>query len=116
MEQINKVEIRGYVGNVRVQDFPEKQVASFSVVTNYVYRGRDSQPKIEAYWFNVVAWSGRHMPGDFNEIRKGGGVSVTGRMREREYEDGNGEVHKIHEVVADKVEVLDEEEKLQPAI
>jgi len=116
MEQLNRVDIRGTVGNIRVQEYAEKQVANFSVVTNYAYRGRDNQPKIETFWFNVNAWSGKHTPADFNDIQKGSNVAVTGRMREREYTDGNGEVRKVQELVADRVEILSAEEKLQPAV
>lgn len=107
MENINKVEIRGTVGNIRVQDFEDRQAANFSVVTNYMYRGKDNQPKIETFWFNVNAWSGRHMPDDMTSIKKGSTVHVTGRMRTREYADSNGEVHKATEVLADKVEIED---------
>jgi len=116
MEQINKVEIRGTVGNIRVQTFEDgNQSANFSVVTNYSYRGRDGSGVIETFWFNVTAWSGKNMPSDFNEITKGSVVHVVGRLREREYEASDGAIKRIVEVVAYKVTPVEVEEPLSSA-
>ena len=38
MEQLNKIEIQGIVGNVRIQDVADSKVANFSVATNYAYK------------------------------------------------------------------------------
>lgn len=112
MEHINKIEIRGTVGSVRIQNFEERQAANFSVVTNYIYKSRNGEAVIETCWFNVSAWQGRSMPDNLEDIRKGQTVHVTGRMREREYTGTDGTVRRVMEVVAGSVELVSEDGRL----
>ena len=85
MEQLNKIELRGNVGNNKVQVVGDNQVARFSVATNYVFKGKDGTAVIETTWHTVVAWSGRGMPEDLNKITKGAPVYVTGRLRQQRF-------------------------------
>lgn len=105
MEQINRIEIQGNIGNVRINDYGDNQMASFSVVTNYVYKGRDGNGVVETMWFNVVAWKNRCGLEDFSLLRKGQGVHVIGRLREREYTGTDGAIRHMTEVVSSKVEI-----------
>lgn len=41
MEQLNKVELRGNIGTVRIQNVGDSKVARLSVATNIIYRGQD---------------------------------------------------------------------------
>ena len=59
MEHINKVEIRGNVGTVRMNEHNGKKVVNFSVVTDFLYKSREGIPLSETTWHNVVAWSGK---------------------------------------------------------
>ncbi len=110
MEFINKVEIRGIVGNIRVATYEGTQVANFSVVTNYLYKGREGAVA-ETFWFNVNAWAGKNMPQDFTQIEKGSSVLVRGRLRNREYQSSDGQARIITEVVASRVELCKDEDK-----
>ena len=103
MEQINKIE-----------DVGDKQVARFSLATNYIYKGRDGNPVIETTWHNVVAWSGKNIA-DFALLSKGAPVSVTGRLRAREYLDSEGNQKQILEIVANKMEIVEEYESAEEA-
>ena len=47
MEQLNRIEIRGHVGNVNVVAVGDAKVAHFSVVTNFAYKSRNNEPVIE---------------------------------------------------------------------
>lgn len=47
MEQINRIEIKGKIGNVRITDFEDGQSANLSVATNYIYKSRDGNAVIE---------------------------------------------------------------------
>lgn len=58
MEQLNRLEIRGNVGNVNILKVGETRVAHFSVATNFAYKGRNGEPVIETTWHNVTAWEG----------------------------------------------------------
>ncbi len=59
MEQLNKVELRGIVGSVRVQSVADTKVANFSVATNNAFKSQAGAIVIETTWHNVVAWEGR---------------------------------------------------------
>lgn len=115
MESINKYEIKGTVGNVRVQKFEDTQVANMSVVTNYIYKGRTGTPMVETFWMNVCAWQGKGMPEDFDSIRKGDIVHAKGRLRDRDYTAADGSLRHITEMIADSLDVIPAEEAVKAA-
>ncbi len=47
MEQLNRIEIRGNVGNVNVLNVGNTRVAHFSVATNFAYKDRNGEPVID---------------------------------------------------------------------
>ena len=106
MEQLNRIELRGNVGNIRISEVGESKVARFSVATNFIYKGKDNEGVVETTWHNVVAWSGKGMP-DFTAITKGAPVYVTGRIRTSRFTGSDGAEKTVYEVVASKIEVLD---------
>lgn len=108
MEQINRIEVRGNVGNIRIFNNEDSQMASFSVVTNYLYKGRGGDAVVETMWFNVVAWTGKQTLRDFNELKKGMQVHVIGRMRDREYSGADGGIRHVTEIVAAKVAIVED--------
>ena len=102
MEQLNRIELKGNVGNVRISDVGGNVVANFSMATNHVYKSREGQAVVETTWFNVVAWGGKGMP-DLSRIEKGMPLSVSGRMRSVRYTGQDGTERQSMEVVASKV-------------
>ena len=114
MEQINKIELRGNVGNVKLQNVGNNEAIRFSVATNYAYKGKDGQPVIETTWHNVTAWNGKGMP-DFRRIDKGSLVHVIGRLRMQKFEGSDGLERQMYEVVASRIEIEDNQEGSQPS-
>lgn len=109
MEQINRVELRGKVGTVRLNTFDDStQVANFSLATNYVYKQKDGTPVVETTWHNVVAWSGRDLQ-DLSFIKKGMGVHVLGRIRISRYLANDGTERFITEILANQVNIVEEQ-------
>lgn len=104
MEQLNRIELRGNVGNVRISEAGGNQVLNMTVATNYVYRGKDGEAVVETTWHNVVVWNGKGMP-DFSTISKGMPVYVCGRMRASKYTATDGSEKYFYEVVASKVQI-----------
>lgn len=104
MESINKVEIKGVVGSVRVFDESEGKVARFSVATNECFKNRDGAEWVETTWHNVTAWN---KPGveNIETINKGDTVHLFGHLRAHTYVDPNGCDRAITEVVADRLEI-----------
>ena len=106
MEQLNKIELRGNVGNIRIQTVGDNEVAHFSLATNYAYKGKDGTPVIETTWHNVTAWSGCKSA-DITAIKKGIDVEVEGRIRANRYTASDGESRVIYEVLARDVKIID---------
>lgn len=107
MEQLNRVELRGNVGFIRLQLVNEKRVIHLSVATNYVYKGRNGDPVIETTWHNVTAWDGKGMP-DFTKIEKGAKVHIIGRIRSQRYTDNDGIERTVYDVAANQLNLIDD--------
>ncbi len=106
MEQLNRIELRGNVGNIRLSNVGESQVARFSLATNFIYKGKEGDAVIETTWHNIVAWSGKGMP-DLQKIEKGMPLYVCGRLRSSRFTGNDGTEKQIYEVVANKIAVED---------
>lgn len=102
---INRVELRGAVGTVRINETGEGRIARFSLATNYVYRASDGTPVIETTWHSCIAFECGHVS-CLDRIAKGTAVHLTGRIRCRRFVDINNAERNETEIVADSLEVL----------
>lgn len=96
-------------GNV-VQDPKLKFTASgsallsFSVAANYSWKNQSDEWEKKTSYFDVTAW--RDLAEDAaNVLLKGVGVTVTGRLEQRSWEDESGQKRSKVEVVADQIAV-----------
>ena len=107
MEFKNKVEIAGIVGRVNTQTVGEEKIINLSVATNYAYKDRQGNAVIDTTWFNCCLWS----PKDKEAVLldKGDAVSLTGRLRTRNYYSENNEPRTVTEVVVKDITVLPKE-------
>lgn len=108
MEQLNRIEIRGNVGNVNILKVGDTRVAHFSVATNFAYKGRNGEPVIETTWHNVTAWEGGKGIASLDIIQKGFPVYVAGRLRSQKYTPDDGIERTSIEVIANTVEPVNE--------
>lgn len=89
MEQLNRVELRGRVGNVRFSQVGERQVCHFGVATNAIYRNSGNQAVETVEWHNCDLWSNKKYP-DLSCIRTGMPIYVVGRIKYGRYTDADG--------------------------
>ena len=105
-KSLNKVELKGNVGQepkiVKLEG--GATVVRFSLATHENYKNREGEWKEETVWHNIVAWSSKYMP-DFNAIKKGMFVEVTGKLRYGKYTNPSGEERNITEIIALKIVV-----------
>ena len=108
MEFLNKVEIRGVVGMVRITKVADTETAQFSVMTEDVSHSKDGCAVVNCTWFSVRAWKG---PGivELEKLQKGSKVHVIGRFRCQRYVGNDGCEKTSYEVVASTVELLVED-------
>ena len=107
MEQLNKVELRGTLGVLRVMPVGDKRYATMSVATNYCYKSAEGYPVIETTWHIVTVWEGDGCP-DLSIFQKGDQVHIIGRLRCRKYIDVSGMEKTQMDIVAsslDKIEL-----------
>ncbi|MBQ5980174.1 MAG: single-stranded DNA-binding protein [Bacteroidales bacterium] len=107
MEQLNRIEIRGNVGNVNILKVGNTRVAHFSVATNFAYKDRNGEPVIETTWHNVTAWEGNKGIPSLDGICKGFPIYVIGRLRTQKYVSGDGSEKTSYDVIANSVEPVE---------
>lgn len=97
------------IGNV-VQDPMLKYTAngsallSFSVAANYSWKNANDEWEKKVSYFDVTAW--RDLAEDAaNVLLKGVGVTVTGRLEQRSWEDESGQKRNKVEIIADQIAV-----------
>ena len=92
------VRLVGRVGHVRLNQVGDKKQATFSVATDYAYRGADG-PVVVTTWHSVSIWENKGVK-DLSLIQTGMPVEVDGRIRDAKYTGTDGNEHTIHEVQA----------------
>ena len=104
MEQINKIELRGIVGSVRLQHINDKEMAKFTVVTNRAYKNKEGAPVIETQWHNVTA---------LDKIVKGCAVHLTGRLQVQRYNGIDGIERTAVDVICSRLTLLPSDTEMQ---
>ena len=102
IEHINKIELQGYVGTVRTNEYNGSKVTNFTMVTDFIYKSREGNVVSESTWHNVVAWENSQMT-DLDKIIKGAPVNVTGRLRVNRYTSADGTEKQYYEIMANKI-------------
>ena len=114
MEQLNRIELRGNVGGVRMTSTSTGAMcAHVSLVTNYLRSG-SKEVNVEVTWHNVTIWQREGMP-DITKIEKGNRMHVIGRMVQQHYIDAGGNDRSSYEVYATSAEMLSENLTIQTA-
>ena len=102
---INRVELQGRVGTVRIQSAGECLVASFSVMTEEVFKANDGTVICESTWHHVTAWAGKDV--NLDGLTRGSLVHVEGRIRNSRYTSVDGTEKTFTEVMASSLKVLE---------
>ena len=112
MEQLNRVELRGIVGSVKVSKICGHEHARMTVATNLAYKDMDGCPVIETTWHNVTAFEGKDIC-DLGSIGRGDRVEVVGRIRNQRFTSESGTDVTTSEILASRITRLSSEEQFQ---
>jgi single-strand DNA-binding protein len=100
----NSVRLIGHLGDTpKVKTLENgRKVASFSVATNETYIDNAGNRKSETTWHKLAAYG---PPAIYAEkfLQKGSEVAVEGKITNRTYNDKNGEIHNITEIVVNSL-------------
>lgn len=94
MEALNKVELRGFVGNVRTDNIGDTVITRFSLATNRTYKGENGENIVDTTWHDCVG-TGEKYAG----IKKNDIVHLVGRIRTVRVVNANGETKQSHDIV-----------------
>ena len=108
MEQLNRMEVIGRIGNASPNKSGDYQFVRFSVATDYVYKDREGTPIVETTWHNAVIWEGRNTP-DLSQLIRGRCVHLVGRVRQYKYTNSDGVEKTLSEIYVSELEILDEQ-------
>ena len=111
MEQLNKVELKGVVGSVRIQTFDQSRMARIGLATNYAYKDREGAAVIDTSWHNITAWEGRCIQG-LERIGKGTKLHVFGRIRYQNYTGVDGVDRVGTDILANRIEIINDPEPM----
>ena len=106
MEQINKIELRGLVGYVRIQEVNQKKVAHFTVATSMAFNDRNGAAVIETQWHNVTAGEGKRIEG-LDKLKKGDKV---GRIRYTKFTGSDNLEHNATDIIANRLTIIDDDD------
>jgi len=112
MRGINKVKLVGNSG--KETEFKTLQdgtpVAKLAIATTETYRLKNGETQNRTDWHTIIVWRGLATFAQ-QYIKKGALLYVEGKLRNRQYEDKDGQKKYITEVVADQVVLLDKKTK-----
>ena len=103
-QYINRVELQGRVGTVRISGVCDTLVANFSILTERLYKTGDGNQVMEATWMSVAAFEGNGV--SISGLTRGSLVNLTGRLRNNKYIDASGNERVFTEVIATSLKVL----------
>ena len=112
MEQLNKIELRGVVGSVRIQSYEVNKMARISLATNFAYKDRDGTAVIDTSWHHIGAWEGRNIQ-HLDKIGKGTRLHVIGRVRYQNFTGVDGVDRVATDILANRLTILNDEEPMQ---
>lgn len=118
MAGVNKVILIGNLGKdpeVRYLD-SGIAVANFSLATTESYKNKEGERVSQTEWHNIVLWRGLAEIAE-KYLKKGSSVYIEGKIRNRKWEDKEGNTRYTIEILADNMTMLGkkEEHTAQPA-
>ena len=111
MRGINKVILVGNSGKdteyKTLQD--GTPVAKLMIATTETFRLKNGESQSQTDWHTIIAWRG--LATLANEyIHKGSLLYIEGKLRNRKYEDKDGQKRYVTEIVAEQLVMLDKKE------
>ncbi len=108
MKGLNKVSLIGNLGDE--VDFRLLEgniaVAKFSLATNEMYRDKTGKMLTETDWHQIVLWRNLAEIAK-NHLKKGSLVYLEGKLKNRSFEDKNGNKRYVTEIIVEELILLD---------
>ena len=107
MEFLNKVQLRGIVGQCTLTPVHDRTYARMSVMTQAVSQGSDGAALVSVTWHNVSAFNGPDISlSDLQSITKGTKVELEGLIVQQRYTRADGAECSTTVISAKKLSVI----------
>lgn len=103
----NKVRLIGHIGNdPQITSLNNgSQVLRLSIATNQNYRGPQGEPVHKTEWHQLCAWGNTAIK-MHEQVSKGTQLIVDGKLNNRSYNDRNGNMRSISEILVQDFAIL----------
>lgn len=105
-QQLNRMELIGYVGAIRTSQVGGTLLATMTVATTAIGRTLSGETVMETQWMTVTCFQ-KDVDTDLRSLSKGDAVHVTGRLRCDRYTGTDGVERTSYGVVASSVMKVD---------
>jgi len=105
MNHLNSILVEGnLVRDPNIRSTPSgNQVCDFTLATNRSYKDADQKYENEVSYFDIEAWA-RLGAACAQNLKKGRGVRVVGRLKQDRWTDTEGKAHARVKIVAEHIE------------
>ncbi len=105
MNHLNSILVEGnLVRDPNIRSTPSgNQVCDFTLATNRTYKVGDQKYENEVSYFDIEAWA-RLGAACAQNLKKGRGVRVVGRLKQDRWTDTDGKTHARVKIVAEHIE------------
>lgn len=109
-KMMNKVSLNGKLGNdPRIRTMKNGgNYGYFSLATNEYYKNKQGEWVRNTDWHHVIVWDWKARAAHL-EVKRGNSIEVLGKLRTRQFTDKTGNKRYISEVVALKLNPVQEE-------
>ncbi len=113
MSTINKVILIGYLGKDAEVRYLENgtTMVRFTLATSETYTAKDGRKVEQTEWHHIVMWRGLADTAS-KYLKKGKLIYLEGKLRTRSFEDKEGHIRQITEVVVDHFTMLGRKDDL----
>ena len=111
MAGVNKVILIGNLGKDPEVKYLDSgvAVANFSLATTESYKNKEGERVSQTEWHNIVLWRGLAEVAE-KWLKKGSSVYIEGKIRNRKWEDKEGNTRYTTEILGDNMTMLGKKE------
>lgn len=107
----NKVQLIGHLGkDAEIKTFETGKKMQVSLATDASYTDKEGKRVEVTDWHNLVGWNKVAEIGE-KYFKKGKHIAIEGQLKNRSYDDKDGNTRYISEVVVDQFLFLDKKEE-----
>ena len=110
---VNRVFLLGQVGrDPEVKEIGGAKYATFSLATSESYKDKNGERQTNTEWHTIVCWRNTAEVVE-RYVTKGMQLFIEGQLRTRSWEDSEGKMRYVTEIVAKEVQFVGKKESLE---